>query len=370
MSFINHSIIPENDKASFSEFDLIEFSLSFEGRKMVANSIRFECDLRVQKANVDLSATDNIKYDSHVGGHSFIESINTETQKQGVLENIQEYPRYVKMLSSSTMNRDDMFNSENICEMRTADDVISRAILRGTLTKYGNTINNDNDMSLKPNFCLNNVVSPDGDNTIRFDSTGVIRVSLQLNRMFGALYGPGVDSTVTYAIKNPRIVFRSIMDDGKQSKLSMRTKMNIKTTIQSGLANISTRVPAVCNSVSCSFQEQSRENTATYNNVSMNQLPNVRELQFLWNDSSNQFVNYVIRDRVEVLERFLTSFRDTGHNNASLQMLKANQSYGIGTSFGEFLDLTSKKFNINITSDVSNALPYVVYMYFHSIISL
>ena len=371
MSFINHSVVPENDKSSFSEFDLIEYSLTFEGRKMLANTVRFECDLRVQKNGVNLTSADDVKLDAHIGGHSFIDQITTETQKQGVLENLNEYPRYVKMLSSTTTNRNDMLNSENICELRSCDDEIVKSLLRGVITKTPNsTVNLDNDFSLKPLFCLNSVMSPDMDNSVRYDTTGTIRLSIQLNRMFGCLFGSGVDSNVSYEIKNPRIVFKSMPDDGKQSKLTMRTKLNIKSTIQSAQANLSMRVPAVCSAVSASFQQQNRENTGLYNNMNMEELPNVRELQFLFNGAQNQFVNYVIRDKEELLDRFIESFRETGHNEASLQMLKGNHSYGIGASFGEFVDLSTQNFNIQVLSDASNTLSYVVYLYFHSIISL
>lgn len=370
MSFINHSVVPENDKPSFGEYDLVEFSLNFEGRKMVANTVRFEADLRVLNSGANLT-TEDIKFDSSVGGHMFIDQITCETANQGVLENLNEYPRYVKMLADTTMNKTDMLNSENICEMRQVDDEIVKSQLTGIITKTaGSAYNSDNDFSLKPLFCLNSVMSPNMDNTVRYATTGAVRVSIQLNRVVSALYGAGVNSNVTYELKNPRIVFKSVEDDGKQSKLSMRTKLNIKSSIQSAQANLSMRVPAVCSAVSASFQEQVRENTGQYNNVNMSELPNVSELQFLFNGSQNQFVAYVINDREELLQRFIESFRDTGHNNVTLQKLKGNKSYGVGASFGEFIDLSQQNFNIQINSSASNNRPYVVYLYFHSIISL
>jgi hypothetical protein len=57
-------------------------------------------------------------------------------------------------------------------------------------------------------------------------------------------------------------------------------------------------------------------------------------------------------------------------NNASLNVLASNDSYGLGLSFGSFVDLSQSKIGIRIDSDVSNTDPYTAYMFFTGVITL
>ena len=57
-------------------------------------------------------------------------------------------------------------------------------------------------------------------------------------------------------------------------------------------------------------------------------------------------------------------------NNFSTSLIKANESYGVGIPFNQYLDLSVNKFGINITSGISSAEPLVAYLYFHGRIQL
>lgn len=107
---------------------------------------------------------------------------------------------------------------------------------------------------------------------------------------------------------------------------------------------VSTRVPAVCNAVSCSVQLQADENDQHANNNKTEVLPNVKELQFLFNDSQNEYITYQIKDREELLRRYIQSFADTGSNSASITKLRANSGWGIGLPFRVFVEQNNLTF--------------------------
>ena len=367
-----HSVQPENTKSSYTEYDAVDFVLTFENRALNPNSIRLEADLIVKNNGNDVAAEDAVYIDCQAGAHSFFHSIQTEFQSTGVVENLQEYPRYVKMVADATMTPDDTLNSENTCELRSPDQKLSQVMLQGiplmdgATNTAGSPVVVNPDFSIKPKFCLNTL-----NTALPYAKSGALRVSVKLARNAAALYGnASAAAPLSYTLSNLRLVFVSVPMPAKASKISMRTKLNIKQAITSSFANVSTKVPAVCNAVSCSFQQQSSENALSSNNLRTEVLPNVSELQFLFNDSQDQYITYQIKDREELLLRYIQSFADTGSNGVSLDKLKANDSFGIGLNFRDFIDLSNQKFNVQLVSEMQSTNPYVLYMYFHSIVSL
>ena len=361
-----HTVQPSNTKATYSEYDSVDFELTFEQRQLLPNSIRIEADLDVwtdgQTASTRVVATDKVYLDPTIGAHSFLASITTEIQQQGVIENFQEYPRYVRMATEATTASNDLFNSENVCELRTPSLKVANAVIMG----QGDTaVHTSADFSIKPMFCLNTLSSP-----LSYTRSGAIRVTVHLSRYYSALFGAGMTSDVIYQLKNLRLCYMTQPDASSKNKVMMRTRLNLKQSVASAFANISTRVPAVCNAVSCSVQLQADENDQYANNNKTEVLPNVKELQFLFNYSQNEYITYQIKDREELLRRYIQSFADTGSNSASITKLRANSGWGIGLPFRDFIDLSNQKFNVQITTDVQSTAPYILYMYFHSTASV
>jgi hypothetical protein len=126
----HHSVIPENSKASYGEYDIIDFICSFPSRKMLANTCRLSFNLRVKQGENNLE-TEDIKWSSRVGGHNLIEGITTETAQQGQLESIHDYPRQVQMVAGATMDINDFLNASKSCELRSPDDIYSLLHPRG-----------------------------------------------------------------------------------------------------------------------------------------------------------------------------------------------------------------------------------------------
>jgi len=369
----HHSVIPENSKATYSEYDIIDFICSFPSRKMLANSVRLSYTLRVKQGNVNLTNQD-IKWSSRVGGHNIIEGITTETQLQGQIESIHDYPRQVQMIAGATMDINDFVNASKSCELRSPDDTFSLVQLRGEKIKdrvAASSVNLDNSVSLKLHFALNRASSADNDLGVSYNKTGNIRVSLQLNRIVDALYGEDVIvGTTTYTISNPRLEFLSVADDNKKNALQFRVSNSIKQVVNSSLSNLGLKAPVIATSCAVSFIQQSRESQGKYDNTACEQLPNITRLDFNWNNTTNQGITYTIRDNVEIISRYLEALNSAGHNCASLPLLSANKSFGIGLSFNQPVDLSKTILNVAITSGVETINPYTAIFYFNGVVSL
>ena len=377
--FLNHSIQPENSASEYQEFQTLDFVATCEGRRFLANSFRLVGDVRVlPDTSVPGTALDpssqQITISPKIGAHGFVEAIQTSMQGVGgVVENLTGYGRYVGMVSDGTQTERDLVNSEMMCELRAPFNQYANQVLEGFKTGVPNsTVNDKNSFSIKPMFCLNATSSADGsgDLTMSYTKTGAIRIQITLARNFASLFGKDVATTTGYRLSNVRLEFMSLPETGANNKTAHRVKYHIRQSILSGSTNVSAKIPAVCNAVSCSFIRASHENTPSRNNYQRESLPNVSQLQYLFNNNTNELVQYVINDRTEMLMRYLDSFGNPEHNTMSLKVLKGNESYGLGLNFGEFVDLTNQTFNMQLTSGVSSGNPFSAHLYFHSIVEV
>lgn len=377
---IYHRVIPENLKDSYVEFDQVDFNLAFEGRKMVVGSLRVEGELEVRydgKTLDDTTVVDGgqinnkyIQFDGAVGAHAFCESFTTSISGGSggrVIENLTEYPRYVKMATTATEGTSDMNNSKNICQLKAPSDEMTLMYMKGEdmNERFPAPVLCNPDFSIKPLICLNS-----GSGNVSHKKTGDVRVSVQMNRVFGALGGVDNTSKTSYAIRDLRVRYMSVPEDNKDDSVVLKTKLNIKQSIQSSFANIQTKVPALCTAVSVSFLEQANENSAKYNNQELNNIPNLTQTQFMFNDSTNTLITYLIKNNSEVTQRYIDSFLDTGRNALSTSELANNNGRGVGLDFGQVIDLSQQRFSLQLTSDVSSSNPLIAFMYFHSFIEV
>ena len=377
--FLQHSIQPENSASSYQEFQTLDFVATCEGRRFLANSFRISGKVRVLPDKsvpgtpIDPTA-DQILIDGKIGAHGFIEAIQTSMQGAGgVVENLTGYARYCGSVADATQSENDLFNAEQVCEMKAPFNAMVNDNLEGFTTPLtGSTINEPNSFSIKPLFVLNATSSADGsgDLSMSYNKVGAIRVQVTLARDFACIFGDDVANASGYILEDVRLEFMSVPESGAMNKTAHRVKYHIRQSILSGSTNVSAKIPAVCDAVSCSFIKASDENIATANNYQRQTLPNVTQLQFLFNNNTNELVQYVINDRTEILMRYLQSFKDQKHNSMTLKNLKGNKSYGIGLDFGEFVDLTNQTFNLQVTSGVSSASPFSAHLYFHSLVEV
>lgn len=383
-SWTYHSVIPENNKSGtgatdgYTEFDNIDFSLDFQGRALNLNSVRLTGSVKVTDGDLPLSdatnETKDIKLDRLVGGHAFIESITTSFfNGSNVVENLTDYPRYVKMKNAGRKDINGMNNGSNVCELLAPVDDMTNLILKGTTPPVQTSPAQpalDPDFSIKPEFCLNNA---SGNPVLPYSKTNAIRVTVNMNRVFASLYGLDVTTTTKYRVQNLKLSFTSVPEtpDMMNDKSVMRTIYNLKQSVESSFANIGVKVPEICDRVSCSFQLQNQENTAKNNNTELAKVKGLTELQFLFNDSTNSLISFLLRDYEEVVSRYIDSFYDTGKNVLTANNLADNDGFGVGLDFDDFVDLRNNRFTLQMNSAInSQADNLIIYMYFHSVMSV
>ena len=367
--------------------------LPFEGRAIQLNSIRVHFDLLTDlvafgaesgggQGAVDPTKQLNVFYNNLAGGHSVVDTITTSLNSTGQIENLTNYPRYVAMKTGATMDKDDLVNSGSACEGKCSLQKFTNVLLRGSqsgtmdgVVGSGGIVKDDIkcevfNCSIKPDFCLNNASAGGALPVLSHSKSGNIRISLRLSRSAATLFGSEWLSTNKYHLENLKLTFIS-RPDQVTPKLSMETKISIKQSVVSDFSNIAAVVPAVCKSVSCSFQPQSAENVSAEDNLRTYRLPFLTQTQFIWNDSTNKMITYIIKNQAEVIERYLNSFNYRGVSVATLPNLSSNKGFGVGVDFGEYIDLSQQKFSLQLQSSVgTEQVPFVAYLYFHGLISM
>jgi len=374
--FLYHSVEPENSKATYTEYDNVDFVMNFEGRKLVCNTVRLEGLLRVSTQGVNLpldgagAITTKIFIDPSIGIHSVVDSIQTSVLSLGSVENFNGYARYVGMTEDTTTNNNDMCNSENLSELKFPMLQIM-PVLHGEVARNNANLNNPNSFSFKPQFILNTASEVNRQGLgMSFNKTGTIRVVFSLARINDVLFGPDVDNTTTYQLENLRLVFTSIPEDGVKNNTVHKVKYHIKQSILSRTTNISSNIPAKCSGVSRSFITQAKENTTGDNSYNRETYPDLQELQFLFNNNTNEYITYQIRDNDEVLLRYLQSMGKTSkHNRTQLTELSGKHSYGVGLDFQGMIDLSTQTFNVVLNSN-SDIQPMSIHLYFHSMVEV
>lgn len=382
---VYHSVDPQNLLSAYPEFTNVDFILSYEGRSLEMDSVRIEGELEVLVGAGQnpfgtinpTTETQKIFMDRFVGAHSLIESLSVSVNGAQV-DHVQDYPRYVKMQMTANHSQGDLFMAKQACEMKTPSLELMREQLMGEKvpTDPGNAVDgtrlqdamrNNPDFSLKPMCVLNQ-----GVGALPYRKSGDVRVTINTARIGAVLFGADVDGNTKYNIKNLRCTFRSSVDAGPSmdqpiiSKRVLSVKQNFSTTE----ASLQTRVPAICSGVSVSVLSNAKLNSLTGNTLDLDKLDGLNRVEYLFNDATNQMITYRLRNQAEWIERYLDSLRDsrTKENAATLSNIASNNVWGLGLDFGGDIDLRNQNFALQLSRNGTEA--YVVYFYFHSLLTL
>jgi len=365
-----HEVQPSNDQASFKEFNSIDFELRAPGRKLLKNSILVSFNPVVNSTGTTaVVKPKRIGLDNKIGYHGAFESFTTSSAS-GMIENVQDYPRYVAMLAAGSLDESDLLNVRYQAEGRGVTLASGQYVVQQPKSS-----NETADLLLPMEYCvmpkiaLNSMMGDD----YSFDKNGSIKVSTVLARNNNFLFGLDVDGNVNYNLTNVKLHFISVPDNGKQEPMMMNTVVSAKSAINSDSANLSFKVPATsCSGVVMSFIKQDNENLDTKNSYALEKLPNIDSVQFMFNSSTSQGISYAIEDQDELIRRGLKALGDSGHSQVSASKYAVNEGYLIGEGFSDMLDLSKEKFSVQIKSqcpEITTAAR-LVYLYFLNIIEL
>jgi len=369
-----HEATPDNLKAYYSPFDQVNFTLTNDGRSLQVGSLRIEGRWAVEQGGEAFGASntsydDLVYYDRFVGAHAVVEQITVEAGGQ-TLESIPNYPRLVKSLVTSSESQSTMFNSYNVCELKTAGDELARQNLMGDVLPGAVTggaaipeIQRHNpDFSFRPVCVLNG-----GMGAIPYRRSGDVRVSINLARVADALFGPNMVAGTAYTLTELRVTWRSIPDDGSDQPVSLTRYLGVKQSIQSGNAALQLRVPAVCSAMWMTFLPQADEGQLIPNVTACHRPPQVSRVQFLFSDATNRLITYMLRTELEILEKYVDALNNGSETSAvTLRNVKNSETYGMGLSFDGEIDLNRSKLSVIIESGITNNAPMVAFSFFKS----
>ena len=397
--YLLHSVEADNVRLSYSPFDTVDFSLNFENRAMIAGSVRIEGNYRITESDGTTALTgedDKVCVDHRIGSHAFFHSMQTVVQNVGNIENIVEYPRLVATVDNGRLSDNDLMSASMVCENRSPDRKIQRALAQDKCPadKGGGATGNTKaqhlgsgydastnltqvervlpDFSIKPKIAVNNVI---GQNALlNYSTSGQIRISLNLERDLIVLQNNTKKADAknyTYTLSNVRVTFASVPELPKQLPIQMRSHLCLKSTINSNLANVSSKVPAIVDSVFISFLPQGRESSRLFNNTELEKIPSLNKVLFSFNDSTNKYISYELKKLKEIIYQGILAVNKSNpsKNATSMAKLDASKSFIMGLDLGNPIDLSNQKFNIQIESETNN-VPFLMFSYYSSILSL
>jgi hypothetical protein len=372
-----HVAQPENVKDSYGEYDTVDFVINMNGRCLLGGTTSLLMDVAVTN-NITLdeagAPVNRVMYDGFIGAHSFIDTLTTSFSSSGTVENIRFYPKYVSSKAKASLAKSDLYNSVHSVSGRTPSDDHADLMLKGsvtnsTLAEYSAAQTKPMDACVKLDFCLNNTAS-----NFTYSKTGDIRISMTIPRSVYVLYGNGgIGDDKLISLTNLRLIYQTIAETDPKLPIVMRVETDLKQSIQSSNAVITTTAPIVADCFYMTFIQQNDESDTLVNGMENQRLPVVQRVEFSFNDSLSSFITYEIDNEEELLSNYIKAVNKVsfdGENNATLNTLASNDSYGIGLAFGGFVDLRVNKISVRIESQVLSTNPYVAYCFFSGLVEM
>ena len=374
-NILYHSSRPLNDNtAGFQEFDSLDFELEDVGRKLLKNSVYLEGDLEVFSAgNTAVVRQVKIGTNNNIGFHSLFESFSVDAGGQNI-QNISYYPRYVNIVNTASSNIGSAFSPMSQAEGIQCTEEASRYTcqpVNASQTNGANTaVSRPVQFCLKPKIAVNSMFGDD----YSFEKKGALRISCNLARNGSVFHGGGVGSTTNYKIKNMRLKYITVVDDGKQGEIIMNSVVSVKQSINSEQANLSVKVPSkAVTGVVLSYISQANETSLTQDSHKLENIPNLDEIVYLFSDSQAKFLTYNIVDKDDMLKLGIEALSVAGLKCKVNSFQNKNNSNVIhGLNFQDTVDLSNQKFAVNLRSSSTqiSTNPRNVYMHFLTIMSM
>lgn len=357
MKVVYHSVEPQNKRATYTEFNTLDFNLDFSGRKMVAGSVRLEGVVNKQSIKNVLN--------SNIGAHSFIDTIQVSVDGAGgIVEDIQDYGHYVNKKMITSTNEMDFFDASLMTGLCSVSPQGIKEIFQAGQSEDGSTdfAKTTNDFSIKPLCGLNNLL----EGSLNYSKTGNINVSIKLapkDKVYRDVRDKDLDNT--YTLSDVRISYMTEEDDGDKSDIVMETVQTVKSVVDSSYSTLNATIVGDVRNVAITFQDQRTENQEDQDEYWTAKLPELERVEFLVNDATGM-IKYDLEDNLEIVERFIQSMNNGKLAKNQLGQLKQSTqlAFGVGMDFGGYLQLQDNKIRVVLKSAVTNAAPFNAYMCF------
>ena len=137
-------VYPISSKDAYTQNDIVDFLLTFEGREIAQPSIRVSGLVKVSKSaafdTTQLLDTSDAQFDSTAGIAGAFQGITCSCDNLGIIENQIERGRYVKAKAAATVSPQQLLTDcRNTTELKSGNDTWSRRALGSSQGSIENT---------------------------------------------------------------------------------------------------------------------------------------------------------------------------------------------------------------------------------------
>ena len=377
-----NAITPTSLKRSYGPNDIVDFNIVMKpGRSMVPGSLRLSGMINVKTISAagvptKLRFDDHVHLDMYAGVHSVIRSVNTSVNS-ATIENVNLYNRMVSMSRQAnydlaTLNSSSLVIPE-LCG--TGNNIM----LIGNDKIEGNQVVSFSALLMN---CLNQASGPMAQN--KFQN---IQVSITLADAIEALYSDltenskrfddaGAFSGFQYSLYDLQLNWVELIgQSGSTQEVIMPVKNVYQQSIQHETSFLNITAPAMYNSLSMSFIEQSKVNKVFHNNLLCEKIKGIDlnggGVEILINGSETP-IPFELKTYQELAYNYLLSLNgNPSKNSITNKLLNDNSTFGIGFALlTSSYDRLAVQLKINSEAYGSVIPPYDCFIYTNSFISL
>lgn len=359
--------VPLSQRQYYRPNETVDFTLSAGvGMAIVANSIRicgqviFTGDTTAANPAPSITNTTTVFLDGMVGAHGFFKQIVVETQQQGVLQNLQDYPRCIADIKNATKTPDMVLNSDQkaLC---TGNSAYSCNIV-GSQTPANPGANPPVPVGIPPSFCINPEVCINRTRgvSIQYSKTGDIKLNLVLNSARGCMFGAGLVNNAGFVLQNLECHYKVVPDQLAKpvKELQMMTMASVKAVADGSLAAFNIVSPIPSYALSANFIALANETAAGANSLLLESVPGLSRVELTFQDTNNQIIQFPLENLVEIYKFWVDSYGSTRYNPSAGSC--------IGVAYNQVLSNT--KFGVVIQSGI--AASTAVYFVFKGMITI
>jgi hypothetical protein len=368
---------PSSLQNFYGENSIIDFIIKMKPNKgIVPGSLRISGDLNISTSkSPEITLHDKIHLDAFSGVHGLFRSVNTQVQNISI-ENVQSYGRIVSMMAQAKNDLD---------TLNTSSLVLSE--LRGTTNSFqliGNKVvdgKNCVSFSMLPQVSLNMA-----NGILGSDKFSNIQMSFTMANAVEALYtshkplDPYMTNddtkftSIDYKLYNVLLSWVEVDVTTATGAIVMPVKHLYTQTINSESSFLSLTAPALYNSISVSFLQQSKRNSIFHNNLQCEKLFGIDQvgggLDLVIN-GTDTVVPFTIQDYNMIAQNYIMSLNGDMNKNSIMNKMLENQTFGIGFSL-----LTSSNDRLAIqlkmnSTDYLNQIPkYDTFIFINSFVQM
>lgn len=381
MSTFYNSAQPINIKQSYEAYDVVEFLCRMpSGRQMKKGSLRVNGYFTISKTSPagvtsPISGTEGIYLNQYVGAHSFFRNLNV-TVNGRTIESLQNYPRYVGMISQHDGTPETMISSSaHAVELK---GCLNNRLLVGTSRGCP--------FSIKPHISVNK--SSDDLPQSKYQD---IKIMFQLGSAIESMYITGGKPTtptiaaLSFSLTDLQLSWMEAPEmPGLASQPTVfNTVFNMVQTITSLNSNITINSPTAYDSLSMSFLRQSNLNSLYKDSLLCEYISDVIRTEFTINGQDGPLTYPILPPCYQDLAlNYHQSLSNSGNaiwgtsadsKNAIMnRFLNENGSFGIGCAFKTSIN---DKLQVALTIDDNTPYqpslePIDTYMYVNGFLTL